>query len=211
MYYANAEDGSRITATPGARAACPVCDEQVHAKCGEMIVWHWAHINLADCDTWAESIGAWHRGWQEVVPPGARERVIGRHRADMITRDRTVVELQHSSISAQEIREREAFYGRMIWIFDASEAQEDGRISLRHREGKPYVSFRWKHPRRSVAACERPVWLDLGDGALLHIGRIDVTAPCGGWGRLARRSDMETWMNTGAAWNRTGPVLALSA
>jgi hypothetical protein len=42
-------------------------------------------------------------------------------RADIVTASGVVVELQHSPISAETIAEREAFYGRMVWVFDARE------------------------------------------------------------------------------------------
>lgn len=39
------------------------------------------------------------------------------HIADILV-DGTVIEIQHSPISKEEIRERETFYEKMIWIFD---------------------------------------------------------------------------------------------
>jgi hypothetical protein len=32
-----------VEPNPGAKAWCPHCDGAVHAKCGEMLEWHWAH------------------------------------------------------------------------------------------------------------------------------------------------------------------------
>ena len=44
----------------------------------------------------------------------------GPHRADIFN-GRTVVELQHSSISGTRTLQRvEAFYGDMVWLFDAT-------------------------------------------------------------------------------------------
>jgi len=48
----------------------------------------------------------------------------------------------------------------------------------------PYRSFRWKHPRRSLLHCRRPVFLDLGDGCLLEPKKLHPNAPYGGWGYL---------------------------
>ncbi|PZO47927.1 MAG: hypothetical protein DCF15_18445, partial [Phormidesmis priestleyi] len=41
------------------------------------------------------------------------------HRADVRLDSGLVLELQHSSISAETIAEREQFYGFMVWLFDA--------------------------------------------------------------------------------------------
>ena len=40
----------------------------------------------------------------------------------------------------------------------------------------PDVLFRWKHARQSIAACRRPVLLDLGDGTVLRAGRFAASA-----------------------------------
>lgn len=195
MFYAKASDGARIAAQPNSVACCPICGDPVQPKCGPIVRWHWAHLGRVDCDPWAEPDTAWHRNWQKAVPEDQREVVLGDHRADIRAYDGTVIELQHSSISVTEICERERHYGRMAWIFDATEAVADSRLLVRRRS--EYVSFRWKHPRKTVGACRRPVLLDLGDGQLLRVRRIHLTAPCGGWGLLADRSAFQRWMSEG--------------
>lgn len=183
-------DGKRILATPGARAVCPACDSKVQSKCGDIITWHWAHVADADCDPWAEPDSEWHRGWQSKWPESMREIVIGNHRADIRSDSGLVIELQHSPISPAEIAEREHHYGRMVWVFDATDAFDEDRLDIRRAKDKPvndtYRTFRWKHPRKSVTACDRPVLLDMGYGSLLHIGRMyaELGKPCGGWGYL---------------------------
>jgi competence protein CoiA len=169
-------------------------------RCGAIVAWHWAHLSQADCDPWAERDSRWHSAWQETVPPERREIVMGPHRADLIAANGWVVELQHSSISAAEISEREGFYGRMVWLFDATACA--GRLSIRHRAGQPYVTFRWMHPRKSVAACQRPVMLDLGGGWVMQVRRFHPQAPCGGWGYLASTEAVRSWMRDGEslAW-----------
>jgi competence CoiA-like predicted nuclease len=122
MQYANSLDGLKILAEPDVQGAtCPSCCANVRAKCGNHNVWHWAHIDTEDCDTWSEPEGKWHLGWKEVFPKDWREVVIGEHRADIRTTGGLVVELQHSSITPEVVAERENFYGNMIWIFNATE------------------------------------------------------------------------------------------
>jgi competence protein CoiA len=198
MLFAITASGIRVPAEPGADALCPVCREPVRPKCGQIVTWHWAHVGREDCDDWAERDTAWHRGWQDTVPVEQREIVMGNHRADIRTHDGTVVELQHSSISVVEIREREDFYGRMVWIFDATDAVGDNRLNVRRRTGQGYVTFRWKHPRKTLGACRRPVLLDLGGGRLLRVKKIHLASPCGGWGMLTTHADIRSWMNAGS-------------
>src|SRR4029077_19261118 len=125
------------------------------------------------------------------------EVIIGNHRADIVTRDGAVVELQHSTISPQEIAEREAHYGRMWWIFDATAPSLAGRLELRPRDG--YYTFRWKHPRTSISWCERPVLLDLDGEHLLSVRKIYVSGRCGGWGHLVHADQVRGWLGRPSA------------
>ena len=170
----------RMLATKGMRSSCPICQKPVLAKCGDIVRHHWAHEADGECDPWAEreqEVSQWHRDWQERVPESLREVVIGPHRADIVTagRYRKIVELQHSNLSPDEIRERERFYRYpedahgMWWVFDAISAYNNDRLDI---SGKTVVKFRWKRPRTSVVSCQRPVFLDIGV-ALLNILRLD--------------------------------------
>lgn len=75
-----------------------------------------------------------------------------------------------------------------------------GYMEARRWEPSPDVRFWWKHARRSVAACRRPVLLDLGDGTVLRPGRftlgIEMT------GGLYSRASVENWLRDGAQWER---------
>ena len=116
-----------------------------------------------------------------------REVVMFRHRADIRLAPGRVIEFQHSSLSVDEIWERERFYGPgLTWVFDTIEAVESERLHLRAKRGPHhrYRTFRWKHPRRSIIHCRRPVFLNLGQGWLLHLQFMGGRAPYGGCGRL---------------------------
>lgn len=182
MIYA-IQDGNRVPATPRSRGTCPLCGGETVAKCGPITVWHWAH-RAVDCDEWAEPDSQWHTDWQSRFPVDSQEVPIGNHRADVFING-TVVEIQHSGISATEMRQRERHYGAMIWIFDARAAIAQDRLDIRINRNNPeldYRTFRWKHPRRSLGVLREPVYLDLGGDVLLRLGRIYTEAPCGGWG-----------------------------
>jgi len=195
LIFALDKNGARIAASPGASGVCPACGTRLVTKCGSVVVWHWAHATSADCDPWSEPDSAWHRSWQDAVPPARRERIIGPHRADILAANGTIVELQHSYICQEEIAEREDFYGKMIWLFDATGCSD--RLFVRELAGRPYVTFRWMHPKKTIAACRKPVCLDLGSGRILRVGRIYTAAPCGGWGNLATAAAFRSWMQRG--------------
>ena len=203
MWLADTPSAARAEATPGARGSCPSCRDVVIAKCGEIVARHWAHESREECDAWSEPDSVWHRAWQLEFPRAWCEVAVGPHRADVKRPDGLVIEFQHSHISTEEIRERERFYGRMIWVFDAISAKLTERLSIRlprhcvsgcapcwepwHRvvdvakAETGYRTFRWKHPRTSLAACGRMVFLDVG-GQVLSLRKFAVGPPCGGWG-----------------------------
>lgn len=180
MMYVNTVSG-RAEASPGLAGTCPSCGHPCRPKCGKINVWHWAHHAGADCDPWSEPMTEWHLGWQRAVPPERREVVMGPHRADIVTASGGVVEIQHSPISPDVITAREEFYGEhMAWIFDATTADVTVKadvivcdrqwVGQRERVGAaPDVRFDWKRPRRSIGACRRPVFLDLGDNRVLRL------------------------------------------
>ncbi len=124
VVFAINTNGERIKPTQHAKATCPHCGSLVIAKCGEINVHHWAHENLQDCDSWShEPITQWHIDWQECFPLECREVQIKRghewHRADIESKNNTIIEVQNSHISPEEIFQREQFYGNMLWIINS--------------------------------------------------------------------------------------------
>jgi hypothetical protein len=152
-------DSVRVEPKPKLRATCPVCLTEVRAKCGAVNIWHWAH-KVCDCDPWHESETLWHKNWKDLFPEEWQEVVIGKHRADIQTPN-LVIELQHSSISVDDIKAREAFYKRMIWIFDVRRSEHN--ISIRDS------SYGWMWPKRTIFHCEAPVFIHLGKNRLFNI------------------------------------------
>jgi len=153
MLYANV-NGSKSLPEKGLRGVCPSCGELVVAKCGAIVTHHWSHLAGSECDPWAEKIGPWHLGWQNLIDPQSVEVVLPPHRADIVGNEQVVVELQHSPISGDEIIAREAFYGNMVWLFDATE-----RFDFVKTGRRTFFSFlRTKH----IPLCTKPVFLDFG-------------------------------------------------
>ena len=156
-----------MTATPQASASCPMCLSPLVAKCGRTVAWHWSHCSLKDCDEWAEGETPWHLAWKSRFADS--EVTITRngksHRADVVSSRGKVIEFQHSTISAEEIEEREEFYGDMVWVLDVASAYSNSRIGLDQRwpeAGEPYCKFKWNRRKTSFDASARPIFLDLG-------------------------------------------------
>src|SRR5271166_975016 len=220
MMYAETASG-RAEASPGLEGTCPSCGHPCRPKCGQLVTWHWADHARADCDPWSEPMTEWNLGWQRAVPPERREVVMGPHLADIMTASGGVVEIQYSSISADMITEREEFYGdRMAWIFDARAAAISRRALAPPcdctyegcqrlgavRQAAPWatVLFRWYSPRRSITACRRPVFIDLGRDGILRLPWPFMPyeeSP----GALYTRSSVEGWLKDGTQLDRITP------
>jgi competence CoiA-like predicted nuclease len=197
MLYA-VRGGEKVKARPEQRGTCPNCNHEVIAKCGEINIWHWAHLPSVECDSWAECESAWHLLWKSYFPPEFVEVPIikggKRHVADIRTRSGLIIELQASSLSVEEIREREQFYTNMLWVFDVNEPMRDGRLKIRDKG--EYQTFRWYNPRKHIAYTTKPRWLDLGDGSLFKLKLMSQQCPCGGWGYVKNRDmQIRAWHN----------------
>ncbi|GAA1582173.1 hypothetical protein GCM10009789_39910 [Kribbella sancticallisti] len=85
----------------------------------------------------------------------------------------------------------------MVWLFDAREAYERQRLTLRRKDSNDYVTFQWKQARRSILACKRTLLLDLGQGLVLSVKKYDGP-PIRGWGQVFRTTDVWSWLRDGA-------------
>ena len=215
MDYAliNPKSRDRITAISGREGYCPCCLSRVIPKCGDVVRWHWAHIS-GDCDLWHEPETDWHIGWKKLVPDCQREVVIDRggiiHRADVVTARGVVVEFQHSYICTEDIQARESFYGNMVWLFDVSDCLRERqwdwnneyasgttwKTPLVFNEKPNHFTFKWTWPRRTIACCTRPVYLDPGDGRIFSIKKLHDKSPMTGWGIFRSRSAFSDWIKS---------------
>lgn len=176
MRIALSEAGVEIEAQRGASGVCRGCGERVFPKCGAVAIWHWCHLPNSKCvhAHKTEPETRWHQEWKGQVPTPFREVVVKKKgrikRADIKAATDTVIELQHSPISASELDDREDFYGRnMFWIFDS-----DGRkrtiskpdSSLWARDVK-WFGFRVFHIKcddliPGIGCASRPNLVDIG-------------------------------------------------
>ncbi len=105
---------------------CPVCNEKLIIKRGDINAHHFSHKVTSDCDTWYE-MSEWHKSMQEMFPIQYREVVLSKdgkkHRADIKVKN-LLIEFQKSSISVRDIAERTNFYkdfGTLVWVFKIPE------------------------------------------------------------------------------------------
>lgn len=112
----------RTTPTKGLTGVCICCGSEVIAKCGNIKIHHWAHKSNVECDSWWEPETEWHRAWKNLFPEEYREipftdPATGEvHRADVHTKSGITLEFQNSPISTSELKSREQFYQKLIWI-----------------------------------------------------------------------------------------------
>jgi hypothetical protein len=91
------------------------------------------------------------------------------------------------SVKSLNIERREALYAQnMVWLFDTREAVERESLEIRRKADKD--TFRWKHPRKSIAFCRRGAYLDLCDDKLFYVYRMYPGAPCGDVGEIVSAS-----------------------
>jgi len=173
-------DGAKCRPFKKGRGTCPTCGGTVIAKCGLIKAHHWAHESIDDdCDLWSEHVGPWHLSWQEIVREEYVEVPMGPHRADIRNPAGTIIELQHSSISPDDVGRREEFYGDMVWMFDATE-----RFPAMPSGERVYFSL---ENTKHITACRKQVFLDCGEYIIEVETFSDVLHRFSGFGRLRDR------------------------
>lgn len=143
-----AEDANRET-----KYFCPVCQEPVILKRGHIVSAHYAHKNNVCKDDWHHDMSEWHSSMQNRFPEDQREIVVKNngkiHRADILSKNK-VIEFQHSSISSDELMERNAFYTKagyqISWVFDLQEEYNSGKIKF-IQEYNSGIRFAWENPK----------------------------------------------------------------
>ena len=165
MFVAKDKEGNRVTIEEAARGGeyfCPLCGGRVivKAKGSEAVREHFAHKNKGECDSWRHDMSEWHRAWQNCFPKECREVVVQsdgvKHIADVLI-NKTVIEFQHSPITAEEIAKRNRFYTecgyKVVWVFDA-----DGKIRNKNKSVDTIdpilcaeTDLCWERPKREFS------------------------------------------------------------
>jgi len=205
MLYAWVGGIKRSPLTKGERTVCPDCGNLVTAVIPVENVRHWRHKS-GDCDRWTEPEGEWHLNWKEQFDLSCREVglidpvSLELHRADVLcgagTERATVLELQHSPISEDEISARESFYRkdhRMYWLIHIHDEKSllgsHFRLSLDFEsrtyslDGHTYAVMRWVgRSQQYIEKWKRAkafVFFDWG-GRIFHLAGNSLSMRLGG-------------------------------
>lgn len=104
------------------KITCKFCNSKLIAKRGKILIHHFAHVTLENCDNWYYGEKSkWHTMWQNICDSDSVEYIIKKdgikHIADIYYKDKDlVIEIQKSCINSDDIKNREEFYGNMLWI-----------------------------------------------------------------------------------------------
>ncbi len=155
MFYAKIGDRRchARNAKKGEHYTCPVCGGEVIPRQGAVKAWHFSHV-IPCMDNWNHDMSDWHREWQDKFPPQCQETIVEKdgvkHRADVLVDD-TVIEFQHSPISADEVNKRNAFYTaagyKVIWVFDVADQWDSEHI---YEDKQDSTKYHWRNANRSL-------------------------------------------------------------
>lgn len=154
-------EGIRKKASPQEIGVCPICGEEVIAKCGSIKIWHWAHKNKKECDPWYENETEWHFKWKQMFPNENQEVRVENHRADIRSDKGFIIELQNSPLSSEKIKERESFYDSLIWVLNGKTIAKNIKYFKRRYIWNWFPSS-WKNTKK-------PIYIDEGTNFLYLI------------------------------------------
>ncbi len=163
MFFAIDESGHRVEASAANRETqycCPVCNSPVILRSGLQNADHFAHTAKECADSWHYDMSEWHVEMQSFFPVDAREVVEKSngsiHRADILIGN-TVIEMQHSAITAEEFNDRNEFFQglgyRVAWVFDVRDKWESGQIQ--YLDEDTTTKLKWSHPMRVFEVLDR--------------------------------------------------------
>lgn len=106
-------------------------------------------------------MGEWHCDMQSRFPADQREYIVKykdqTHRADVLN-EKQIIEFQHSSISPEEISERNNFYNSagydVAWVFDVQKQYASGDIYAKEHDSA--LLYGWSNPKRCLQCFPRP-------------------------------------------------------
>ena len=174
-------NGERREAAPDLSGICPGCGAPMVARCGEINVWHWAHLGERICDHWWEPETEWHRNWKSQFPVNWQEIVHlsdtgEKHIADIKTDQSWVIEFQHSYLDPEERRTRSAFYPKLIWVVNGTRRKTDREQFFNLLNGRTPIVPRPLVMRVQADECRLlkewssspgPVFFDFGEAPVL--------------------------------------------
>ena len=157
MLVAMNEERCRINASEANKKEkyfCPVCNEVLILKNGEINIAHFAHKNRECIDNWHYDMSEWHRKKQNYFDIKYQEIILekdySKKRADIL-KDGVVIEFQHSPISASEFNSRNGFYTscgyKVAWVFDVTEQINNEELFWNEYSSKDNI-MKWKYPMR---------------------------------------------------------------
>ena len=161
MFFAIDSNGNRISVHDTEEKQeyfCPVCKSKLTIRDGSINAKHFAHIANTCLDDWNYDMSEWHHHKQSFFSPEFCEVIVSNsketHRADVLI-DKTVIEFQHSPISADEFEKRTQFFinsgYRIAWVFDVTQQFESEAISCLDENNDN--KFLWKHPIKIFSKC----------------------------------------------------------
>jgi len=208
MIYAKHNE-ELVKAFPKLHGNCPYCNGGVISKCGDINIWHWAHIIKSNSCIYKE-MSEWHiehqlkaesAGWE-------LEKHIGNRIADCVFKN-NIIELQKSSISDQEILMRNINYGaykkNVHWVFDYRSKMDD--MILTHNDD--IIKFKQNWSKKSIIILfnyienkHKSIWgnvyFNVSDDKYIHVKKLYDNG--NGWGKYV---NYETILNEcGKAPNR---------
>jgi len=150
----------------GQKAFCPSCNETVIGKIYYEKRSHFSHLPSSICSINNGDITDWHLQWQSIFDCKEVRFPEKGLRADVVLKNGTVLEFQHSDIDFKEIRRREQGYKRMIWLFDCTQVKDE-RFFI---DGEFYY---WHYPKINWLLYSKPAFFQFDDNLIIQLRDID--------------------------------------
>lgn len=137
-------------------------DHELIAKRGDKRIHHYCHKNDVNCQS-SKGKSEFHLYWQSRIKPENLEITMENHRAD-IKINELVIEIQHSVMKKEIIKEREDFYKNLVWIFDV--VKHDFIIINKQKD---LILFKLTRGSEYFLKAKKKTYLDMDHQGLLEV------------------------------------------
>lgn len=210
------KNNERILPNPMTKdVICPLCKQEVIAKCGSIKVWHWAHKNIEDCDTWADAETEWHINWKDKFPHENQETILEKCVSEYCNNNRNTTgkdghapcnHINCPDCIFEKHRADVLIKGLVIEFQNSPISSED--IIKREKfydrmiwvlnkntfgkhfnimEYQTLYKFRWKWFPKSWLSSTKPIYIDYGGDMIFRIKQIYSNGR--GWGKLISKKN----------------------
>lgn len=165
MRIAKNINGDYVWVTSQEQGYCPDCNEKLITKSGAQVAAYYSHLPSTYCRIASGEKTEWHIIWQSKFDKTEIYSKDKKNIADVMLKNGTVLEFQNSNIDLLTMRQREAQWDKMIWLFNLTNSQ----VKITNNK------MVWLRPKKGFLYFVKPAFFHVINHVIVKLKNIDFT------------------------------------